>query len=54
MERYTELISIRLNRGLLEWVDSVAEYIGCNRSDAIRTVLGHVREEDVGKDNARR
>ena len=45
MDRKTELISLRISRDLLDWVDSTAEFIGGNRSDAIRTVLAHVREQ---------
>ncbi len=47
MKRNTELISLRVDRGLIEWVDSVAEYIGTSRSAAIRTVLDYVRDLDL-------
>ncbi len=52
MDRKTELISLRISRDLLDWVDSTAEFIGGNRSDAIRTVLAHVREQ-FGEDRVR-
>ncbi len=50
MERKTELISVRIDRGLIEWVDGVAEYIGTSRSAAIRTILGYVRDLDCPDD----
>ncbi len=50
MKRKTELISLRIDRGLVEWVDSVADYIGTSRSAAIRTVLDYVRDQDLADD----
>lgn len=47
VERRAQLISLRMEDGLLEWVDSVAEHIGTSRSAAIRTILGYVRDLDL-------
>ncbi len=45
-------LAFESGRDLLDWVDSTAEFIGGNRSDAIRTVLAHVREQ-FGEDRVR-
>lgn len=54
MELKAELISLRIERELIEWVDSVAKHIGTSRSAAIRTVLGYVRDLDMPDDPAAR